>query len=70
MEAAEIMPQYPGGRRYPGAIAISEKNRGPSGTVEAGEDVTGKTGFVVNYNDNSQNFIVVKSRGEVLMMKF
>ena len=63
LEVAKIMPQYPGGIQA--LLSFLKKNIHSPGNVEEGEDVTVKIEFVVNYNENLENFIVVKSGGEL-----
>jgi periplasmic protein TonB len=60
---AETMPQYPGGIQA--LLSFLKKNIHSPGNIEEGEDVTVKIEFVVNYNGNLENFIVIKSGGAI-----
>jgi hypothetical protein len=52
---AEIMPQYPGGIQALGAFSKKKNIYSPS-SLEAGEEVTVKIEFAVNYDGNLQEF--------------
>jgi periplasmic protein TonB len=60
---AEIMPQYPGGIRA--LLSFLKNNIHAPANVEEGEDVSVKIEFIVNYDGSLENFIVVKSGGEI-----
>jgi protein TonB len=62
VEVAEIMPQYPGGVQ---ALLSFLKKNIHSPNIEEGEDISVKIEFVVNYDGTLENFIVIKSGGDI-----
>lgn len=60
---AEVMPQYPGGLKA--LLAFLKKNLKAPDEVEAGNEITVKVKFVVNFDGQLESFNVIQSGGEV-----
>jgi periplasmic protein TonB len=61
-EAAEVMPEYPGGK--PALKKFLEKNLQTPDGIEAGEVISVKVRFVVQYNGKITQFEILQDGGE------